>query len=228
MAYAFSLINGVTLQGQVAIGLSGALRGNGMCLSTRGLDRVPWRAHGLAEDLEYSWMVRIAGGHIGFAREARVYASMPTDDGEAWDHQRRRWETGRHQLRGRMLPPLLRSPHLGPLAKLASVVELTMPTTSWLCGAYLLLTLILGLRLPDILSGGGSANLILLAISHAIATAALLLQLTSPFVLSFLPWSFASCLLHFPYYAGWKAFIALGARPGTWVRTAREPVEPKP
>ena len=41
MAYAFSLINGVTLLGQSCLGLSAALRGNGMCLSTRGLDAGP-------------------------------------------------------------------------------------------------------------------------------------------------------------------------------------------
>src|SRR5262249_55240408 len=41
MAYGFSLINGVTLLGQNALGLSAALRGNGMCISTRGLRRVP-------------------------------------------------------------------------------------------------------------------------------------------------------------------------------------------
>ena len=71
MAYAFSLINGVTLQGQSALGLSAGLRGNGMCFSTTGLRRVPWNSRGLAEDLEYSWAVRIAGGRIAFSRTCR-------------------------------------------------------------------------------------------------------------------------------------------------------------
>ena len=53
MAYAFSLINGVTLQGQSALGLSAGLRGNGMCISTAGLRRRsvevtrPGRGHGV-------------------------------------------------------------------------------------------------------------------------------------------------------------------------------------
>ena len=60
----------------MALGMSAALRGNGMCLSTRGLARVPWQTHGLTEDLEYSWMVRIAGGRITFDRGAAVHATM--------------------------------------------------------------------------------------------------------------------------------------------------------
>lgn len=75
IAYAFSLINGVTLLGQNALGLSAALRGNGMCLTTRGLRRVPWKTHGLTEDLEYSWAVRIAGG--GSPSSARSWSTRP-------------------------------------------------------------------------------------------------------------------------------------------------------
>ena len=37
MAYAFSLFNGITLAGRQARGLSAGLRGNGMCISTRGI-----------------------------------------------------------------------------------------------------------------------------------------------------------------------------------------------
>jgi hypothetical protein len=70
-------------------------------------------------------------------------------------------------------------------------------------------------------------NLVLLAIPHTIATLGLALQIASPLLLSFLPWKYVSCLFYFPYYMGWKGLIALGARPRTWVRTAREPVEPR-
>ncbi len=95
MAYAFSLINGVTLLGQNALGLSAALRGNGMCLTTRGLRQVPWKTHGLTEDLEYSWTVRIAGGRIAFEREVMVFATMLSRGGKASATQRNRWESGR-------------------------------------------------------------------------------------------------------------------------------------
>ena len=228
MAYAFSLINGVTLQGQTAIGLSAALRGNGMCLSTGGLGRVPWHAHGLAEDLEYSWTVRIAGGRIAFDRDAVVYATMLAEGGDPWENQRRRWESGRHQLRWKMLWPLLRSPHMGPVEKLASLVELTMPATVSLCIVYFLLTLVVCIRLPILLSYRGYEYLAVLGSLHAIATLALMIQLTSPFLLSFHPWRFAWCLFYFPYYACWKLAIALRPRPRTWVPTARETLPPGP
>ena len=62
MTYAFSLFNGVWLLGQDRLGLGVGLKGNGMCFSTRGLARFPWKAHGLTEDLEFSWMLRDGRG----------------------------------------------------------------------------------------------------------------------------------------------------------------------
>ncbi len=223
MAYAFSLINGVTLEGQMGLGLSAALRGNGMCLSTRGLARVPWQTHGLTEDLEYSWMVRIAGGRIAFDRGAAVYATMLSRGGPASRTQRQRWETGRAELRKRMFRPILRSAHLRPIEKAASLVELTMPTTVSLCSAYLVLTALAALRLPEVLPYQTAGYLVVLGLSHAIATLGLALRFASPFLLAFLPWRFSLCLLHVPYYACWKLLVALSGRPRTWVRTVREP-----
>ena len=72
LAYSFGLINGVFLLGQSALGLSAAFRGNGMCLSTRGLHRFPWRTSGLVEDLEYSWALRTAGEKVAFAPNISV------------------------------------------------------------------------------------------------------------------------------------------------------------
>ena len=46
MTYAFSLFNGVWLLGQDRMGLGVGLKGNGMCFSTRGLARFPWRHTG--------------------------------------------------------------------------------------------------------------------------------------------------------------------------------------
>ena len=127
-----------------------------------------------------------------------------------------------------MLWPLLRSPHIGPVEKLASLVELTMPATVSLCIAYFLLTLVVCIRLPILLSYRGYEYLALLGSLHAIATLALMIQLTSPFLLSFHPWRFAWCLFYFPYYACWKLAIALRPRPRTWVPTARETLPPGP
>jgi cellulose synthase/poly-beta-1,6-N-acetylglucosamine synthase-like glycosyltransferase len=222
MAYAFSLINGVTLLGQQALGISAGLRGNGMCLSTRGLGRVPWRTHGLTEDIEYSWSVRIAGGRIAFDRQAVVYAAMLSQGGGASANQRQRWEAGRSELKRKMLGPLLRSAHLGWKEKAASVIELTMPTMVSLCGVFLVLSLLALIRMPDIFAQQEILLASLIGLPLSIAFLALAIQFASPFLLSFLPWRFAVSLLHFPHYAIWKLLIALKARPRMWVRTTRE------
>jgi cellulose synthase/poly-beta-1,6-N-acetylglucosamine synthase-like glycosyltransferase len=223
MAYAFSLINGVTLEGQVALGLSAALRGNGMCLSTRGLRRVPWRTHGLTEDLEYSWSVRLAGGRIAFDRGAAVYATMPSQGGVASENQRQRWESGRRRLRWIMLWPLFRSTQLAPLEKAAALVELTTPTAVSLLVAYLALSLLGAARYPAILEQRGPLFLAVLALCHAVATLALAIHAVSPFLLSYLPWRYCLCWFYMPYYVCWKMLLALRTPPRTWVRTAREP-----
>jgi cellulose synthase/poly-beta-1,6-N-acetylglucosamine synthase-like glycosyltransferase len=228
MAYGFSLMNGVTLQGQTALGLSAGLRGNGMCLSTRGLERVPWQVHGLAEDLEYSWEVRSAGGRIAFDREGIVYATMLASGGQALENQRRRWENGRRELRRKMLWPILRSPHLKPVDKIASFLELSMPTAASLGAAFLALSLALAFRVPAMIASRGYGYLTLIGTCHSIATLAMLVQLLSPFLLSFLPWRFALSLFYFPYYACWKFLVALRGRPTDWVRTDREPLHRTP
>ncbi len=66
MTYAFSMFNGVMQLGQNALGSSAGFKGNGMCFSTRGLRRRPWKSYGLVEDMEYSWTLRVAGEKILF------------------------------------------------------------------------------------------------------------------------------------------------------------------
>ena len=53
-----------------ALGSSAGFKGNGMCFSTRGLRRRPWRCYGLVEDMEYSWTLRVAGEKIAVRRRA--------------------------------------------------------------------------------------------------------------------------------------------------------------
>ena len=225
MAYAFSLINGVTLQGQSALGLSAGLRGNGMCISTTGLRRVPWNSQGLAEDLEYSWSVRIAGGRIAYAPDVSVHATMLTRGGQASTNQRRRWEYGRDKLRRTMLGPLLRSSHLAWYEKTAAVVELTMPAMVTLVVAYLFLIVCAILRLPTLAATREYFLFYSAAFCLSIASLALGLQALCPFLLGLLPWRFANSLLYVPYFAIWKTLVALKGRPESWLRTTRENAE---
>ncbi|MGE3818784.1 MAG: glycosyltransferase family 2 protein [Isosphaeraceae bacterium] len=216
MAYAFSLFNGMLPMGLGALGLGVPFRGNGMCLSTRGLSRFPWKAYGLVEDIEFSWDLRVSGERPAFEAGATVRGVMLSGGGAAASSQRRRWEYGRKDVTRKFLRQATTSPHLGPFAKAAAIVELTMPGTVTLGFIYL---------------GVAALNLVgfvwwrepLMAVWIALSTLAMALYALGPFVFFGIPWRYVLSLARLPYYAGWKAWVALQGRPGGWVRTAREP-----
>jgi cellulose synthase/poly-beta-1,6-N-acetylglucosamine synthase-like glycosyltransferase len=222
LTYAFSLFNGVTPLGQSLLGLSAGFRGNGMCFSTRGLERVPWQSHGLVEDMEYSWTVRIAGGKVAFLPDVEVRGLMLARGGKAAASQRQRWEHGRQELRRRMLLPLLRSPNLGWYQKLTSVLELTVPPLIVLVALFL--ALLLANSLLCLSASVSSMLQIFLVFSSVTMTLALFAHAISPFVVFRLPWNYLLLVLYVPFYAVWKFLVSLRGKPKGWVRTAREEV----
>ncbi len=227
MAYGFSLINGVVLRGQTALGLSAGFRGNGMCLSTRGLRRVPWTTYGLTEDLEYSWSVRLAGGKIAYAGDVAVYATMLSQGGKPAIDQRLRWEHGRQTLKRRLIRPLLISPALSWPEKIAATIELLMPTISYLFCSYLLLTVLTLIALPDLRAQRNHPFFCYsIGFCYAISTLGLFLHAACPFLLGLMPLKYVTTLLCIPYYVVWKAAIWFRGRPATWSRTKRETSPP--
>jgi cellulose synthase/poly-beta-1,6-N-acetylglucosamine synthase-like glycosyltransferase len=222
MAYAFSLLNGITLAGRKALGSSASLRGNGMCISTSGLRRVPWNAHGLVEDLEYSWLVRTVGERIDFIDATSVFATMLPTDGLSLANQRRRWEFGRIDVRQKMLGPVFLSPHLSLPRKAAAIEELTAQPTSHLALIYLLLSAAVAVAIPDILSNGHYILMVFICSSHSIATLALLVHGLSPFIASLIPWRFATSFLYMPYYIFWRLRVLAKGEPQGWIPTQRE------
>jgi hypothetical protein len=223
LAYAFALINGVLLLGQSALGLSAGLRGNGMCFSIRGLGRFPWKSFGLVEDLEYSWSLRIAGEKIAFAPEASVRATMLTQGGRAATAQRKRWESGRRELKSRMLGPLLLSRHIGLIPKVAAVLELMMPTLVVLC--FLLLTSVLLATGFVVTNSAWSRNWVFLTllVVDAVGLCGWVCYGALPFFLFSLRWNVLASLIHLPAYALWKLSMAFHDRPIRWIRTERTP-----
>src|SRR5262249_10775836 len=156
----------------------------------------PWKAHGLAEDLEYSWTVRIAGERIYFVKDAAVFATMLSDGGRPSAIQRRRWEFGRGAVRLTMFGPLLRSPHLGWLEKTAALIELVAhPVINTIC-IYLLLSVLLVFAIPGMINDHAYILLSFVCLAHAIATVSLVLHALSPFLLSLVPWRFALSLAY--------------------------------
>jgi len=223
MNYAFSLFNGVILSGQNAIGVSAGFRGNGMCFSVRGLGRRPWKSYGLVEDMDYSWSIRIAGEYIKFVSGSRVYGAIPGIQNSAAANQRRRWEFGRRETRSKFIRPLLLSRDLAVGEKVASFLELTIPSLGWLVILYLLFMALNVCALgPSAFRDHGGLAWSLFAAS-LFMTAALCVHALSPFLALKLPWKYAACTVFFPAFLVWKLLVVARGRPRQWVRTAREP-----
>ena len=223
MTYALSLFNGVMPIGQNAMGSSASFRGNGMCFSTRGLRRMPWKSYGLVEDMEYTWMLRIAGEKIVFLPEVSVYGTMLGSGGTAAANQRRRWEFGRAEVSRKFLGTMLQSRQLGWFEKTLAACELTVPSMALLALIYIIVA---GLDAIAWLQLRGSPFTVLggfLLASAAFMTMSLATYALSPFLVLRLPLRYLSSTLLFPLYLSWKLLVALRGRPERWVRTSREP-----
>lgn len=215
MTYAFALFNGTYLIGLDSLSLGSHLKGNGMMFSRRGLNRVPWIAASLAEDLEYSWILRLSGENVRFIRDAVVYADMPADASSSRS-QRARWEHGRSSLRSLYTSKVIGASQYPILKRLAWIIDLWMPPLS-------VLALVIGVTssVAIFLRGGenwfhffrflGLLNLIII-----------FAYLISPFLFLQLPMRYLRTLIFAPYYAVWRLIISFGRRPAAWVRTARK------
>src|SRR5262249_55167271 len=96
----------VRSRGRERLALSCGIRGNGWCVTHTLLDKVPYKAYSLTEDLEYGITLGMAGFRVAYADEAHSDAEMVSGEKES-RKQRQRWERGRFQLmRSRTLPLL--------------------------------------------------------------------------------------------------------------------------
>jgi cellulose synthase/poly-beta-1,6-N-acetylglucosamine synthase-like glycosyltransferase len=86
--------------------LSCGIRGNGWCVTHRLLERVPYQAFSLTEDVEYGITIGLAGYRVAYADEAHADADMVSSEAIA-GKQRQRWEDGRFQLIRSKTPLLL-------------------------------------------------------------------------------------------------------------------------
>jgi cellulose synthase/poly-beta-1,6-N-acetylglucosamine synthase-like glycosyltransferase len=219
LTYAFSLYNGVWLAGQEALGLSVALRGNGMCFATRALARIPWEASGLAEDLEFTWVLRTRGERVHFVPGVSVRSEMLIQLGRAAADQRRRWEWGRTILRREFLAPLLTSRRLSLHRRLLYFVDLMFPPMItvlmfWFFAACNQLWPPLDPRMLALWRS--------LSVVHVFMALTLLLYAISPVFVMGLPTRFLLAVFDLPLFAAWKVVVSWGGKPAGWTRTLRE------
>ncbi len=220
MAVAFCLFHKVRSLARERFGLSAGLRGNGMCFATSVLREVPHDAYSVVEDLEYGIRLGLAGHRVHYADDAVVLGDMVSSE-RASRSQRRRWEGGRRDLRGRYAGALLaaalrrRDPILLDLALDLLVPPLAMVATGVAVGlaASVLLSLWAGTVLPATYAWLACAALLAAYVLRGVQLAGL-------------GWRGLLALLHAPVYVAWKLALPLlsGRDRRGWVRTAREPL----
>ena len=219
MTWAFSLANGVWPAGLDRLGLGVGLKGNGMCFRAAALERFPWRAHGLVEDMEFAWHLRVAGERVRFQPEARVFGEMVSRGGSGAASQRQRWEEGRRGLKSSFRRPLRASPRLTRWQKLVLQVDLDFPPLGSLVPRLALASLAAAVAIRWDRGSPAAASLVgLLGIEWAILAA----YLASPVVVVGLPARYLLSGLNVPYYLLWKVSVSLMKKPAGWVRTPRE------
>jgi 1,2-diacylglycerol 3-beta-glucosyltransferase len=196
--------------------LSCGIRGNGWCVTHDLLNKVPYQAYSLTEDLEFGIELGLAGFRVAYADEAHSNAEMVTDEKIAGT-QRRRWESGRFQLiRSRTLPLLLAAIRRADAVCFDLAIDLMVLPLSYVTLNVLLL---LGVSLLAVYWGLAHCAWIWLAMACG---AALLSYVLRGWQLSGIGPRGVFDLARAPAFLIWKVILML--RPGTqgWIRTDRE------
>lgn len=221
LAIAFAAFHRVRSRGRERLGLSCGLRGNGWCVTHEALRTVPYRAHGLAEDVEYGLRLALAGIPVRYVDEAEVLSVMQTDDGGSAS-QRLRWEDGRRQLLGEFLRPLLaRRPQWSRAQRWDLAIDLLLPPLAVLAAALGLLWVVC---LVAVLVAPNPSWTIAAATLGLLAALGLGIHGLRGWQLSGTGARGLRDLLDFPRHALWKLQLGLRRRGNgrsEWVRTRR-------
>ena len=210
---ALAAFNVLRPRGRDRLGLSAGILGNGFALRREVLQRVPYTASSVVEDLEYHLKLVAADIRVGFADDCEVRGEMPT--GEQGNRvQRARWEGGRLRMLAEHGPALAgavmrgRGRFLEPLADL-----LLLPLAYHVMLLLAALALLAPLASPLAIVAGASLGIVALHTLVAMRVARL-------------PWSRLWSLARVPLYLLWKlrmlaTTLAGAARGSAWIRTDR-------
>lgn len=138
--------NVLRARGRVSLGGSAGIMGNGFIVSKAALEKVPFKANSIVEDLEYHMRLVESDISVRYCDSARIYGEMPTDDA-ASDVQSSRWEGGRLGVLKTMWWPLLKKSCTGivkgELHALDALLDLML-----LPIGYMVMVLAIGLLFP--------------------------------------------------------------------------------
>lgn len=199
------------------LGLSCGIRGNGWAVTHRLLDRVPYRAFSLTEDLEYGIDLGFAGYRVHYADEAHADAEMVSGERDA-RKQRQRWERGRfHLIRTQTLPLLVAAVRQRSGVCLDLALDLMVLPLS-----YVVLNVLVLLALAALATAWQPAFAPWLWVGAA-CVAALVLHILRGWQLSGAGLRGLLDLVRAPFFLLWKLAVMLRRREATeWVRTKRE------
>ena len=102
---AWLAFNDLRLKGREFWGCSVGILGNGFALARRSLEKVPFDADSIAEDLEYHLRLIRAGGKIRYCPATTLWSAVPQSSSAAAG-QRARWEGGRFRMIIEQVPGL--------------------------------------------------------------------------------------------------------------------------
>ncbi|MDP3518307.1 MAG: glycosyltransferase family 2 protein [Pseudohongiella sp.] len=120
--WGFNLVRPLARQ---RLGFSCGLMGNGFALRTELLERLPYRAHSVVEDLEYHLLLVNQGERVHFVADAVVTGEI-ADTRDGARTQRTRWEGGRLRMLQEHLPSLLRRSLRGDRAAAELLADLLL------------------------------------------------------------------------------------------------------
>ena len=121
-ALAFRGMNVLRARGRAGLGFSTGLFGNGFALTAATLDRVPFNANSIAEDVEYHTKLVAQGVRVRWVGEAFVHAHIPAS-GAAQATQEARWEGGRFRVASRATGQLVSAVLSGKWRALETLVD---------------------------------------------------------------------------------------------------------
>jgi cellulose synthase/poly-beta-1,6-N-acetylglucosamine synthase-like glycosyltransferase len=216
MAIALAAFHTVRSRARARLGLSCGIRGNGWCVTPQALERVPYRAFSLAEDVEFGVELGMAGIRVDYAEEAIARGEMVSAESSA-RKQRQRWEQGRFAVvRNRTIPLLVAAIRQPSRVCLDLAFDLlVLPLSYVACSAFFLLVA----AIIAVLTHQQAALWLAIAVGCCASLTAYVLRgwtLSGVGVQGL--WDFARV----PGFVLWKMILLLPSRkPRTWVRTDR-------
>ena len=198
------------------LGVSCGIRGNGWCVTTELLRRVPYQSFSLTEDLEYGITLGRSGVRVAYADEAHADADMVSSAAIA-GKQRQRWEAGRTAMVRRFaLDTLVRAVRTRDPVLLDLALDLMVLPLSYVVINVMALIALgagLGLWAPGLM---GFAWIGLLCLC------ALLVHVMRGWQLSGTGIRGLTALFYVPTFLVWKVLIMMKRKTSEWVRTERE------